>query len=107
MTYESFKGVIVSSGNNVTNKDVKSFTIRYALLLFLSGFSMSISIQSIIGTTLTLGFLLLFLFLYVWSFDLIAENPSSFRVWNKVSKFWWLIVPIVLAISLFLRLNIL
>lgn len=107
MTYENFKNVIVSNDSTKTSKEIKKFAIRYALLLFLSAFSISIVIRSIIGTAFTLGVLLLFLFLYIWSFDLIAESPSSFDIWNKVAKFWWLITPIVLASSLFIKINLL
>ena len=48
MTYENFKQEIVSKDESVSSKDVKSFTIKYALMLFLSAFSISFVISSII-----------------------------------------------------------
>lgn len=102
MTYEKFKEAVLTDTSK-SEKDVRKFTVNYALLLFLSALSTSMVIQNILGVGFSLVFLLLVLFLFIWSFDLIVETQDRFNKWNKFVKFWWLITPMVLALCLFIN----
>ena len=95
MTYENFKQEIISKDESVSSKDVKSFTIKYALMLFLSAFSISFVISSIIGNGFSVIFMVLTLFLYIWRFDILVESHEYFLKLNKLVKFWWLITLLV------------
>lgn len=95
MTYENFKQEVISKDDSVSGKDVKVFTIKYALMLFLSAFSISFVISSIIGNGFSVIFMILTLFLYIWSFDILVESHDCFLKLNKLVKFWWLVTLLV------------
>ena len=104
MTYEKFAISMTSkSNNNLTRKDIRTFSIRYALLLFLSSFSISTVISSVGNVYLSCIFLMLSLFLYLLSFDLFVENNEVFTKVNNIIKFWWLVDGCVFLISFLLN----
>lgn len=99
MTYENFAKDMTSEGKQ--RKDVRKFAIRYALSLFISAFALAYIISAVLNTVMSVFFLLIVLFLYVWTFDLIADEPSYFDKMFKAVKVWWL-YDIISVIGVFL-----
>lgn len=92
MTYENFVKSMTAKDDSLTRKSIKSFAIKYALMLFLSVFSVAVLVTNILGIGFSIVFLVLALLLYVCSFDIIVENTDYFIKINNVLKHWWLIV---------------
>lgn len=107
MTYEKFAESMTAKDDTLTRKNVKVFAIKYALLLFLSALSITMIISSILGNIFSAIFLILSLFLYIWSFDILVDSPEYFTKLNKIVKFWWLFAIIVFVSCVLINIFIL
>lgn len=107
MTYEKFTEAMTKNDEVITRKDIKSFAIRYAILLAVAVFSISSVIYEIIDLFFSIVFLILSLFLYIWSFDIFVEQGTDYFIKvNKRLKLWWLYCIIIVAVCLLINLFI-
>lgn len=95
MTYEQFKQRVIEKDEKISSKDIKRFTINYALMVFLSAFAISFTIANILNSLASIILMILSLFLYLFSFSLLVEDHEFFLRCNKIAKFWWLILIFV------------
>lgn len=107
MTYEKFANEMTAKSPSITRKEIRAFAIKYALLLLFGGFSISLIITSILGMLFSVLFMLLILFLYVSSFDIIAENVENFNKVRKIIRFWWLYVILIFISCVLINIFIL
>lgn len=98
MTYERFATEMLDRKSDLKRKDIRSFTIKFALLVGIASMSAGLLVSKILGSFFLILFLILALFLYIWSFDLFVENDNLYKHISRMSRFWWLYSAIIVAI---------
>lgn len=106
MTYEKFAKTMESKDNGLDRKSIHLFTVRYALVLFLCALALTTVIVNILGLIFCVLFLILSLFLYVWSFDIFVDNEVYFNKLTKIFKYWWGIVIFFVTLCILINLFI-
>lgn len=108
MTYEKFASNMESKKElEITRGMIRKFAIQYALLLFPCAIALTTVIANIIGLIFCILFLILSLFLYVWSFDILVENTNYYFKISKLVHYWWLILILVVILCITINLFIL
>ena len=77
------------------------------MLLFPCAVALTTVIANIIGVIFCILFLILSLFLYVWSFDILVENTNYYFKISKLAHYWWLILILVVILCITINLFIL
>ena len=98
MVFNTFKEDIVESKGWATAKEIKKFAIRLALLMFTLSLAVGLVVYSCLGGLVVIAFFALMGFAFVALIDWSDEEESNFKLMQKVSKFWWVgIILIVLS----------
>ena len=106
MTYEKFAEDMIDKDEGLTRKDLRSFAVKYAIMMLWCGLAISTVISSVLGTLFGITFMILVVLLYVFSFDVMVENEDYYIKLRNILKRWWLIslgiTLVCILINLFL-----
>lgn len=106
MTYEQFKRGI-SEEVDTKESDIRKFIIHYAIMLFIGAFCLSFLISRVVGSLFGVAFMVLVLFLFIFSLDVFVESPSIYQGCCKVTKHWLLYSIIIVISSIVIRVFLL
>ena len=92
MTYQKFKETVIEKDNGVmTEKQFKSFLIRYALLLLTVTIELVMVVSAITNTLITSATAIIMIVAFIWFLDWCAEDEIVLSRFNKVSKVSFLV----------------
>lgn len=104
MIFDVFKEDVVEQKGWATEKEIKKFILRLALLVIILTFGIGILLMTTVGMLVTIAFIVVMTLVYIGLVDIADEEEHYFKTLMKVSKFWWLAIPIDVAIIVILNM---
>jgi hypothetical protein len=103
MTYQQIKKTLVDDEKLLTAKQLRSFVIKWALMVF--GFALMLILPtfSILGSRIAIFIVVVAALLFSEVLSLIHDDPGVFNKFKVLVKFWWITYIFTVLIYLVLK----
>lgn len=103
MVFNTFKEDLVKEKGWATDKEIKKFIVRLALLMFTLALALGLIVYSCLGSLVTIAFFIAMGLGFVALVDWSDEEEDNFKKMQKISKFWWLGIILIVLSFVFLK----
>lgn len=104
MTFDKLRDTVVKDKKYATYSELVKLVINIALSIITYSLALGIAVNSILGYRFLVVLLLIAVFGFLWICDLSAETMESFKKVQKVTKFWWTGIIVLVAVVVVLKM---
>ena len=103
MVFNTFKEAVVEEKGWATAKEIKKFVFRLALLTITLALAIGLIVYSCLGSFVVIAFFIAMGLGYIALIDWSDEEESNFKLMQKISKFWWVGIILIVLSYVFLK----
>lgn len=102
VSYKKFMDEVVGS-ETMTKKQANFLLVRLAVLDILVTLTLTVFTASLVGTILAILMLVGGMVTFLFMLDYAIDTEESFSLVNKISKLWFLGIPLFVGVVIFLH----